>query len=154
MIAYWYRTSRLLINISLSTCARIIWLSLSASRYLLTVYYSCPSHCDSFHFLASWLGKLALICPYSIALVSAHSLFHRGIKVFLNLYFERSILTISACYPPSSPTLAFFLITFKTLFFSASLSLLKRFYFQVKSKILLSRLCLARHFSNKSVRYL
>ena len=51
-------------------------------------------------------------------------------------------------------TFGFFLITSSMLFLRASLSLLKRFYFQVQSIILASKVCLFMHLSNKVTQYL
>ena len=52
---------------------------------------------------------------------------------------------------PSWSAFGFFLITFNTLFFSASLSLLSLFYFQVQSVLFKSYPCLIIHFSNSPI---
>ncbi len=59
-------------------------------------------------------------------------------------------LTLSGIF---SPILGFFLITFKTLFLRASLSLLSRFCFQVKSNNFESKLCLVKHFSKSPMQW-
>ena len=130
----------------------IIRLALSpAGNLLLTVNNSSSSHGNSFHFLSSWLCKLIWCC--AVTLITTHCLFHWRVNVFLNISIN-NVLTISPPTAPSSPGFPFFLITLSTLFLRSSLSLLKRFYFNVKSKIIYSRFFLVRQFSNKSVRYL
>jgi hypothetical protein len=144
------------------TCSCIIRLTLGSRRYL-TVNNSCSSHCYSLNlFFLCWFVACSTLCPISLRLIHfphcLHPLLHQNIMVVVLFNFVNhcQFLTSSAYWPLLGPSRAFgfFLMTFKTLFLRASLSLLNLFYFHVKSRILLSRLWRIRHLSNMSYKNL
>ncbi len=144
------------------SCSCIIRLTLGSTRYL-TVNNSCSSHCYSLNlFFLCWFVAWSTLCAISLRLVHLphclHSLLHQNVMIviLLNFVTHSQFLTSSAYWPLLGPSIAlgFFLMTFKTLFLRASLSLLSLFYFHVKSRILLSRLWRTRHLSNMSYKNL